>query len=138
VYQGKEHNGSIDITGSSAANMSPAECYRLSSAHDFFGVVNGNRCIAFKTLRDAAVAGAQAGACSVPCTGAGSTKCGGKEAMQLYARNKPLPQLAPVNGERGSRGGSARGREGRKVGKEGRKVGGSAGLCFAVFGPTNN
>jgi hypothetical protein len=80
--------------------MSPAECYRLSSAYDFFGLVDGNRCIGFSSLQEAAVAPAtDHGACSVPCSGAAGAKCGGKASMQLYARNKPLPQLAPVSGE---------------------------------------
>jgi hypothetical protein len=93
--------------------MTPAECYRLSAAYDFFGLVNGSRCIGFTSLRQAAVAAAwneslveyeDGGGefylhrqyCMGPCTGGGNATCGGNSTtMQLYARNKPVPQLAP-------------------------------------------
>jgi hypothetical protein len=88
-----------DLTGSSSGKMSPAECYRLSSAYDFFALVSGNRCIGFNSLPNLAEA-KESAPCSMPCTGAAATSCGGKASLQLYARNKPLPQLAPVTGEK--------------------------------------
>jgi hypothetical protein len=101
VYNATGHPGSTDLTGPSAYKMTPAECYRLSAAYDIFGLVNGNRCIGFASVRQAAVAAAHDGSdsCQVRCTGAAAAMCGGKSSMQLYARNKPLPQLAPVSGE---------------------------------------
>jgi hypothetical protein len=111
-----------DLTGTSANKMTLAECYRLSAAYDFFGLVNGSRCIGFTSLRQAAVAAAwneslveyeDGGGefylhrqyCMGPCTGGGTATCGGNSTtMQLYARNKPVPQLAPpVPGEGASR-----------------------------------
>jgi hypothetical protein len=96
AYNTTGHPGSTDLTGTSAGKMTPAECYRLSAAYDFFGLVNGRRCVGFTTLRQAAVAPANgSAACSVPCAGGAAVTCGGKTSMQLYARNKPVPQLAP-------------------------------------------
>jgi hypothetical protein len=81
--------------------MTPAECNRLAASYDFFGLFDGNRCIGFKDLKQAAVAAATGNdACSLACSGGGGAKCGGKASMQLFARNKPLLQLAPVSGER--------------------------------------
>jgi hypothetical protein len=104
VYNTKGHTGSTDVTGTSAGKMSPAECYRLSAAYDFFGLVNGTRCLGFTSLRQAAVAAplsqdGKGSSCRVPCSGAANTTCGGPSTMQLYARNKPVPQLAPVSSE---------------------------------------
>jgi hypothetical protein len=104
VYNTKGHTGSTDVTSTSAGKMSPAECYRLSAAYDFFGLVNGKRCLGFTSLRQAAVAAplsqdGNGSSCLVPCSGAANTTCGGPSTMQLYARNKPVPQLAPVSGE---------------------------------------
>jgi hypothetical protein len=111
VYNTTGHPGSVDLTGSSAGKMSPAECHRLSAAFDFFGLVNGKRCLAFTSLRQAAVAvasfdaeaeaagGMKADYCRVPCSGAANVTCGGPATIQLYARNKPVPQLAPASGE---------------------------------------
>jgi hypothetical protein len=80
--------------------MTPAECDRLGAAYDFFGLVNGSQCIGFMSLQQAAVARAQGRTpCQVPCTGAAKATCGGTSTMQLYARNKPVPQLAPASGE---------------------------------------
>jgi hypothetical protein len=109
MYNTTGHPGSTDLTGSSAGKMTPAECSRFSTAFDFFGLVNGSRCLGFTSLRQAAVGAAQnvtnektglmGDYCRVPCTGAANVTCGGKATMQLYARNKPVPQLAPVSGE---------------------------------------
>jgi hypothetical protein len=119
VYNTRGHLGSTDLTGTSAGKMTPAECYRLSAAFDFFGLVNGSRCIGFTSLRQAAVAAAQnqsivkggveSDFCQVPCTGAAKATCGGRFSMQLYARNKPVPQLAPVSGEKWRGGGVLQG-----------------------------
>jgi hypothetical protein len=103
VYNTTGHPGSTDLTGSSAGRMSPAECYRLSAAYDVFGLVNGKRCLGFTSLRQAAIAvvsseDEKSDFCRVPCTGAANATCGGPSTMQLYARNKPVPQLAPVSG----------------------------------------
>jgi hypothetical protein len=104
--------------------MTPAECYRLSAAYDFFGLVNGSRCIGFMSLQTAvAVARKERHleggkvkrySCPVRCAGAVNTTCGGSSTMQLYARNKPVPQLAPASGE--GQDGWGRGRAGQGSG----------------------
>jgi hypothetical protein len=102
MYVKEGPGGRTDLTGSSADKMTPAECYRLSGAYDYFGVVGGNRCIGFDTLWQAAVIGpTESAPCSMPCAGAAATSCGGKASVRLYARNKPVPQLAPATGEGG-------------------------------------
>lgn len=105
-YEGAPWAGSVDLTGTSAAKMSPAECLRLSSSYPYFGLVGGDRCIGFGTFPELPYDSLYwdpnappPPACSVPCTGASSARCGGKAEIQLYARNKPLPQRKPVASE---------------------------------------
>jgi hypothetical protein len=103
VYNTTGHPGSTDLTSTRTGRITPADCQRLAAAYDFFGVVNGSRCLGFTSLRQAAVApwvetiicDSEAG-CMVP--EAAAPKCDSKSSMQLYARNKPVPQLAPVSG----------------------------------------
>jgi hypothetical protein len=120
VYNTTGHLGSTDLIGTSANKMTSAECYRLSAAFDFFGLVNGSRCMGFTSLQQAAIGAAshetneESGAapdyCQTPCTGAGNATCGGKASMQLYARNKPVPQLAPAVPGKGQAGGTGEAR----------------------------
>lgn len=108
------HPGSVDLTSTHASKMTPAMCFRLSSAYDFFGLVNGSRCVGFTSLQAAISAacsetswggGVKSYKCLVPCAGAANATCGSLSTMQLYAHNKPVPQLAPVPGERQGGGG---------------------------------
>jgi hypothetical protein len=139
VYNTTGHLGSTDLTAKGANKMTPAECYGLSAAFDFFGLVNGSRCIGFTSLRQAAVAAAWNGSlvededggeswmhrdyCMGPCTGGGNATCGNNSTtMQLYARNKPVPQLAPaVPGEGQARGIGGGGGGGRGSGRHPRQ-----------------
>jgi hypothetical protein len=109
VYNSTSHPGSTDLTGTSAGKMTTAECSRLGAAYDYFGLVNGSRCIGFTSLQTAVAAArndtmANGGEvntyyCQAPCTGSANATCGGNSTMQLYARNKPVPQLTPASGE---------------------------------------